>query len=71
MAAHLPKLGTIENRGIKFGQAGTETCVLVEESGLPPGRQTGSFLVRSGAFRLDLAKRRAVPIAECPAARID
>ena len=71
MAAHLPKLGTIENRGIKFGQAGTETCVLVEESGLPPGRQTGSFLVRSGAFRLDLAKRCAVPIAECPAARID
>lgn len=70
MARGLPRLESIENRMIGFGRHGAETCVLVEESGFPPGRREGSFLARRGAFRLDLAARRAEPIADCPGARI-
>jgi hypothetical protein len=70
MARGVPRLHSIENRLLGFGRDRTATCVLVEESGFPPGQREGSFVVRRGAFRLDLAERRALPIADCPGARI-
>lgn len=69
MARYLPRLGRIENRRVAFG--GNGTCVLVEESGLPPGREEGSLLSRRAAFRLDLPRKRAVPVRSCPAAQLD
>jgi len=70
MAHQLPRIAQIENRLVAFGKAGAATCVLVEESGLPPGRDEGSFVVRRAAFRLDLAAKRAVPVPTCPGAAI-
>ncbi|MEP9357254.1 hypothetical protein [Sphingomonas sp. KR3-1] len=69
--AGLSRLGTIENRRIAFGTLGRDTCVLAEESGLPPGRAEGSFIARRAAFRLDLAAGRAIRIRACPNATID
>lgn len=69
MARYLPRLGNVEARRVAFG-AGAG-CVLVEDSGLPAGREEGSFLSRRAAFRLDLARKRALPVRSCPAARIE
>ena len=69
--AGLGRIGTIENRLIQFGKLGAATCVLAEESGLPPGRKEGSFLSRRAAFRLDFATGRAVRVDACPGARIE
>lgn len=66
MAVVQPRLGTIENREITFGRIAGALCASVEESGLPPGRDEGSFIARHAAFRVDLAKLRATPIARCP-----
>ncbi|MBO9712889.1 hypothetical protein [Sphingomonas sp.] len=66
-----PRLGTIENRRMAFGSLGVVPCVLVEESGLPPGREAGSFVSRAHAFRIELRQGRAVPIPECPGASLD
>jgi hypothetical protein len=71
LARRTPRLGSIENRRIAFGWLGVATCMLVEESGLPPEREAGSPVARRGAFRLDLQARRALPVADCPGARID
>lgn len=71
LAANGPQLGTIENRLMDFGKFGLTPCVLVEESGLPPDRDDGSFIARRHAFRLDAAAGRAVPIKECPGARLE
>lgn len=71
LAKRLPRLGSIENRRIAFGRLGEATCVLVEESGLPPGSATGNLIARRGAFRIDIGERRAVPAPDCPGARID
>ena len=67
--AKLRRLGTIGNRIIAFGDSGQ--CVLAEESGLPPGWREGSYVARSAMFRLDVATGRAVPVKDCPGARID
>jgi hypothetical protein len=66
MARNPVRLRTVENRLVAFGRE----CVLVEESGLPRSRREGGFVARRASFRLDLAKRRALPIADCPGARI-
>ncbi|WP_404339687.1 hypothetical protein AB2M62_09370 [Sphingomonas sp. MMS12-HWE2-04] len=71
MAARWPRLASIENRRIAFGRQGGATCVLVEETGLPAGRAAGSVDARRGAFRLDLAAKRAMPVRGCLGARID
>lgn len=62
MAARRPRLGTVESRAITIGRG---TCITVDESGLPPGRDTGSFIARSGAFRIDLATMRATLTPRC------
>lgn len=71
LARRSPRLGSIENRSIAFGRLGEATCVLVTESGLPPGATTGSPIARHGAFRIDIGDRRAIPIETCPGARRD
>lgn len=71
MAKRSPRLASIENRRIAFGRIDADTCVLVEESGLPPERRDGSLVARRGAFRLDMIERRAAAIDDCPGARID
>jgi hypothetical protein len=71
MAKLQPQIATIENRLLAFGRIGAETCVLIEESGLPPERAEGSFVRRRASFWLDFRAKRAVPIEECPYARID
>ena len=53
MAATPPALGSVENRHISASPApGGALCLKVEESGLPPGKETGSFLARIGVFRV-------------------
>ncbi|MET0310225.1 MAG: hypothetical protein ABW023_16085 [Sphingomonas sp.] len=71
LAKLLPQIATIENRLLAFGRIGSETCVLIEESGLPPGRTEGSYITRRGSFWLDFRAKRAVPIQACPDARLD
>jgi len=67
-----PKLAKIENRRLAFGRIGAETCALVEESGPHAGPGEGEGLVRRSApFWLDFRAKRAVPIEECPYARLD
>jgi hypothetical protein len=71
MARRSPRLGSIEDRRMAFGKIDADSCVLVEESGLPPGQRDGSRVARRGAFRLDMIERRATAIDDCPGARID
>ena len=66
-----PGLGRIENRLIAVGSDRTRLCLLAEESGLPPGRVTGSYIARRGYFRLDLDRGTAAPTASCRGARLD
>lgn len=66
-----PQLATIENRLLAFGRIGSETCALIEESGLPPGRAEGSLITRRGSFWLDFRAKRAVPIETCPEAKFE
>lgn len=71
LAARLPRLSVVEDRFIARGlRFRTSPCILVEEAGLPPGRNEGSFVVRRAAFHLDFATGRARQIAHCPGARI-
>jgi hypothetical protein len=70
LAMRVPKLGEVINRRTAFGQARGGDCVLVEESGLPPGRSEGSLVVRRAAFQLDLRGKRAVAIRSCPGATL-
>lgn len=67
--AKLRRLGTIGNRVIAFGDSGQ--CVLAEESGLPPGRREGSYVARRAAFEMDFVAGRAMPVKDCPGARIE
>jgi hypothetical protein len=67
-----PQLATIENRRLAFGRIGSETCVLIEESGPLAGRGAAEgFANRHASFWLDFRAKRAVPIQACPAARLD
>jgi hypothetical protein len=63
-------LQSIENRSIVFGQNKLSRCVLVEESGLPPGKSEGSFLARKAAYQIDVAKGTVQRIVRCPGAAI-
>lgn len=60
-----PGIGEIENRQIVLGHVDSDACILVEESGLPRGRSTGSFVARRTYFRLDLVRGRAAPTNRC------
>lgn len=72
LAAKRPKLGNIGNRLTAVGRGfSSAPCVLVEESGLPPGRSEGSYLARRAAFRLDLETGRAIPVPVCPGATLE
>ena len=54
MAAISPRLGSIENRSIDVRlRKDGGLCLSVEESGLPPGRSVGSFVAKTGIFRVD------------------
>lgn len=64
-----PALQTIVNRIIVFGDE-TQPCVLVEESGLPPGKTEGSFIARTAAYRIDFATDHTRRIARCHGASI-
>ncbi len=66
-----PKIAEIVNRIIVFGAKGVRCCALVEESGLPPGRSEGPFVVRRAAYRIDLAEGLVQRIARCRGASID
>ncbi|WP_448664988.1 hypothetical protein ACG3SL_10015 [Sphingomonas sp. CJ20] len=68
LALRRPAIGQVENRRIAFGRVRGTMCVLVEESGLPPGRSEGSYVTRRMAFRLNLAARRAALVRACPGA---
>lgn len=70
MMAWWGRLGTVTNRLIALGRLNVANCVLVVESGLPPGLSEGSFVTRRGAFRLDFHSGRAMPIRYCPGAKI-
>jgi hypothetical protein len=67
---HGRSLQTVENRTIVFGREGG-SCVLVEESGLPPGKAEGSFLTRRAAYRIDFSSGSVQRIARCPGASIE
>jgi hypothetical protein len=71
MARRSPRLGSIEDRRMAFGKIDADSCVLIEESGLPPEQRDGSRVARRGAFRLDMIELRAAAIDDCPGARID
>lgn len=64
-----PALQTIVNRTIVFGDE-TRPCVLVQESGLPPGKSEGSFIARTAAYRIDFATGGTRRIAGCRGASI-
>ena len=67
MAAIRPRLASVENRLIAAELSpGGALCLTVEESGLPPGRNEGSFLARKGVFRV-APDGAAARIAACPA----
>jgi hypothetical protein len=70
MSLRGPEIGRVENRLVAFGEESGSLCLLVEESGLPPGRDEGSFVARRGAFVLDVARKRAVPVRSCAGAVI-
>lgn len=64
---HGRALQTVENRTIVFGQE-DDSCALVEESGLPPGKAEGSILARRAAYRIDFVSGSVQRIARCPGA---
>lgn len=66
MAVWSPRLGTIENRMITVSVGGRAPCLRIEESGLPPGLASGSFIARSAYFNLDLDKGTATHARHCP-----
>lgn len=73
MAATAPKLGTVENRLLTPKTLpGGALCLTVEESGLPPGKSQGSFVVRKGIFRVSATgKTMRVPSCSAGTTQID
>lgn len=66
MAATPPRLGSVENRLISVSPApGGGLCLRVEESGLPPGRNLGSFISKTGTFRV-APNGAAMRVKACP-----
>jgi len=66
-----PRFGSLENRIVVFGSDGKAPCILVEDWGMPPGRTSGSFIVRRATFALDVEAGRAKPARSCPGAKIE
>lgn len=70
LGLYRPRLDSVTDRRVSFGRLRGVDCVLVEETGMPPGSSEGSLLARRAAFRLDLVAKRAVPVRSCPGARL-
>jgi len=66
MMGRAPLLEAVDRQEIDFGTLRGILCVRVEQAGTAKGRKMGSFVSRTGRFRLDLVRGRAIPVKKCP-----